>query len=368
MFDSVERRMSYFADRSKNPAGLYGAMHLGRQLSYIEVGSLFIVFFLCVLPQLPVPVVALLIALAGWAVKEMELPAKEVTEVVATPAAKPAPVNFHKSISAPCMGAHRADAGVLVATRVHRGNANALDLTKVTAFVSNAAAYASRVAIAVGVPEAEGEPDALSRLVADVQGAAKAAGVEVPVEVIPVSPWGKFTPALNAIVAHAARTGVDQLLLQSVEVEVDRPAVKQLQEHLTPDRCVVGAALPGHAFAGCTEVALRGDTCPWNTLALWSVPTLALTSFPSVGDGLLDDSSAGVEEVSAVAVLQRLVPHKAGAAVVQVPGLDWVTHFEDARRAEWHSRKMASKVTRPASHLAALGLSGSVTHLPSLVV
>jgi hypothetical protein len=42
---------------------------------------------------------------------------------------------------------------------------------------------------------------------------------------------------------------------------------------------------------------LTGATSPWNTLALWSVPKLAVTGFLGVADGLTDKTLAGIEEV-----------------------------------------------------------------------
>ena len=98
--------------------------------------------------------------------------------------------------------------------------------------------------------------------------------------------------------------------------------------------------------------------------ALWDVGKLALTGFPAVGEGLHEGAHcAGVEEVSCVATLQRiLTPERASAKLVVVPGIEWDTHWEDAGRRAWHEKKMASKDSRPARHLQLLGLEGKVWH------
>ena len=114
-----------------------------------------------------------------------------------------------------------------------------------------------------------------------------------------------------------------------------------------------GAALPGHDFAP-GERPLTGVTTPWNTLALWRVPSLALLGFPLVGEGLHAGAAGGVEEVSAIHALAKVHPAKARALLVALPGVAWATDFDDEKRAAWHAKKMASKESRPAAHLALL--------------
>ena len=150
---------------------------------------------------------------------------------------------------------------------------------------------------------------------------------------------------------------------------------------------------------------------PWNTLALWSVRKLALTGFLCIADGLPDEPPskdkptatkmasnpqgdsdgdsdedvmgpmgsddwwmrkmtqtedlssvpAGVEEVTAVALLQHLHgQNEARAVLIRLPplleeDLSWETSWgKDERRAEWHKYKMQTKVTRPAAQLKQL--------------
>jgi hypothetical protein len=71
-----------------------------------------------------------------------------------------------------------------------------------------------------------------------------------------------------------------------------------------------------------------------------------------------------VEEVAAIALLQRLLGYEhAVAKVIRLPDVSWDQQFDDEERREWHERKMASKEERPARHLELTGLCGWVHHL-----
>jgi len=49
---------------------------------------------------------------------------------------------------------------------------------------------------------------------------------------------------------------------------------------------------------------------------------------------------------------------------VQIGNTDWNTTFSDPKRKEYHEKKMASKDSRPAAHLHALGINaGTVRHI-----
>jgi hypothetical protein len=220
-------------------------------------------------------------------------------------------------------------------------------------------------------------------------------GVVVPIRVLPMTPWGRFVPALNAIAAHCADAGVRHLLVASAEVQLVRGAMDVLVSRLDDDdndvggeTLVVGAALRGHDYrgGGCgggaaavvgAEVELTGCTAPWNTCALWVVPKLALMGFLLVSEGLHpeesnDDggggtgtlhSAAGVEEVLTIAVMQRILsPRRARAKLVALPRMvSWEEDFgNDAGRKEWHKRKMESKFARARRQLDLLGLNDGV--------
>ena len=101
---------------------------------------------------------------------------------------------------------------------------------------------------------------------------------------MPVSPWGRFTTALNAALVKAVDGGYDVVAYQSLEFRVSPAAVTQLLAFMVPGdtrggdagggrTLVVGPAMTGHAFAPGTQ-AVRGRTVPWNTFALWCVSFL----------------------------------------------------------------------------------------------
>lgn len=227
-------------------------------------------------------------------------------------------------------------------------------------------------------------------------------GVMPRIAVIPVTPWGKFVPALNAIVTYCADMFIPRLLMISVEVKLTLAAMEALQSNMNDseegcETLVVGATLNGHehhaldALASTSstipqptmistpnrvikEVKLTGRTTPWNTCALWDVQKLALTGFLLVSEGLHFNPSndndgsgsrleGGVEEVVTIATLQRILgPKKACAKLVHIPSISWETdNFNnDAGRKEWHEHKMNSKITRAQAQLALLGLNDGV--------
>ena len=128
---------------------------------------------------------------------------------------------------------------------------------------------------------------------------------------------------------------------------------------------MAGLAFQEHHFEiGRHEI--NGGNTPWNTLAVWDVRILSMIGFLPVSDGLVDGVEAGVEEVVTISLLQHLRPNEARAILVRLKGVSdaWPTLWEDPGRAEWHRQKMASKVSRPATQMTALGLKyGTVEHL-----
>ena len=195
------------------------------------------------------------------------------------------------------------------------------------------------------------------------------------IHVLPVTPWGKFVPALNAIVSWSAKHEARYLLLASAEVQLTKSVIEVMKQKFDVEKTlVVGTVLPGHEYKSTgrgdeVEVALTGRTTPWNTNAIWNVPKLALTGFLLISEGLHPDEdgregASGVEEVCTIATLQRILqPNHAQAKLVSIPGATWGQDFEnDEKRKEWHEKKMMSKYTRAKKQLDLLGLSGTVTH------
>jgi hypothetical protein len=59
------------------------------------------------------------------------------------------------------------------------------------------------------------------------------------IEVIPIQPWGKFVPALNAIVAYSARKNMQCLLLASAEVSIRGDVMEDLWKEMNLDDTLV---------------------------------------------------------------------------------------------------------------------------------
>ena len=270
-----------------------------------------------------------------------------------------------------------------IATRIHLGHAtkppdDATLRRMLTSFSSVASSVgAHRGVVAVDSQERIEGYDLASEVTSicrALDGDAKLrdeAGRQVSLEVLPVTPWGRFVPALNAIVAWAAGAGCDRLLLASAEVALTSEAMGEMSSRLDGDTTlVVGARLQGHDHRGSgvggkgVEVELDGRTTPWNTCALWNLPKLALTGFQLVSEGLHGGVEAGVEEAVTIACLQRILgPGRAVAKLVSIEGTSWEKDFgDDDGRREWHERKMRSKVERAAAQLDLMGLGGTVIH------
>lgn len=184
------------------------------------------------------------------------------------------------------------------------------------------------------------------------------------IEILPVMPWGKFVPALNALVLHAkSQLCADLILFVSAEVDTSPETIRTLCQHVTSDYgsvLVAGAAMDGHLYAGKGRtVALTGRTTPWNTLSVWNLDKLSMIGFAPISDL---GSSAGVEECAAIALLQKLFPGASTAKLVKLEDVDWEESFEDDERKKWHEEKMKSKMERPARQMELLGLSGTVLH------
>lgn len=219
----------------------------------------------------------------------------------------------------------------IIATRIHLGKQSnpppqsKLESTLATFIQTASDVGASQAVIAVDPePKIEGYDlihaleEALNEVTADIlkRNTDNGDHVENPetieCELLKVSPWGNFVPALNALVSYACTKQLPggsyakSILFISAETTMTKESMMVLQQHLDlDDTLVVGAALPGHDYVDCSsssgdqhgeggsigrEVELNGRTCPWNTLALWNIKKMIL-GFPLVADGIhhLDD-------------------------------------------------------------------------------
>lgn len=324
------------------------------------------------------------------------------------------------AVSSPKRGKQPCPVSVISATRLHFPEGTAaipeVSVQHLKSYAVSTRNLGIAATVAVNCLQAE-----VTKIIAEA-----APGVDVKVLHVPV--WGAFVPALNTLLGEAQRRSIKYILYQSLEVLCTPSVLTKLLDHFTPDTLVVGPVLDGHVFeAG--EQPLNGQTTPWNTLALWSTRKLGLTGFLNIADGMPDQvrrlsrqlscdpleairhlSSgsfalgecesptmgsaawwegnvdgagmqasdqgavpAGVEEVTAIALLQHLLGESRARAVLillpQEPDsrVSWKATWEgDQRRKEWHDYKMRSKVARPAAQAEQLFGNRRRAWLPSL--
>lgn len=246
-----------------------------------------------------------------------------------------------------------------VATRLHLGKSTSPPLDEdLRAKMQNFAQFKQNC----GAQQAMVAVDAAERIPGyNLVDHVRQACANLDIQVLPVTPWGQFVPALNAMVEACE---CDWLVFVSAETSADEASLEELFSKLDDHTLVAGAALPGHEYS-VGEQALTGRTSPWNTLAVWNRTKLALTGFQLVSEGLVDDtpSIGGIEEVVATALLQKLLgPSHAVSKLVKLPGVNWEQSFADEERRKWHEFKMQSKLSRGARQLELTGLSGTVLH------
>ena len=272
------------------------------------------------------------------------------------------------------MSSETATKTIVVATRLHLGSAKEPpDTAKTERQVKGFADFVASLKIAAkAVIAVDPHPkfDGFD-YVSSIRKASQQ--MSDPPHILPVTPWGKFVPALNALVAYAAQDcKADLILFVSAETNATPESIETLCQHVTPDDTLVaGALLGGHDYHENSSrkdvVKLDGRTTPWNTMAVWKIPKLALTGFQLVSEGLLTDTatepSYGVEEVFAIAVLQNVLgADQAKAKLVKLADVEWNQGFEDEERRQWHEKKMKSKIERAGRQLKSAGLSGQVYH------
>ena len=166
--------------------------------------------------------------------------------------------------------------------------------------------------------------------------------------------WGKFTPALNAIVYHTSKEGFTHLLLCSPEVHISSSLISELASYVDDSTLVAGAAMAGHEFSE-GEVAGNGANVPWNTLAVWNLKYLSRIGFVMSADAPFDEASAGVEELSTCAVLQKLYP-QLKVKLVKLGDVKWDVGSLDEERIAAHIKKIDSKKERAQKQMDNLQL------------
>jgi hypothetical protein len=167
----------------------------------------------------------------------------------------------------PAVAMPLSDLHLVVGTRLHLGNASAPPdeahykglLEKFSNFTSSINATHSYIAV-------DSTPKLPNYNLVDVIQTVTA---KTSLEIIPVTPWNAFIPALNAIATRAAQDGARYCLFCSAETQASPESILHLLEHMDRDTLVVGAVLPGHCYQPKSTQALNGISAPWNTLAVW---------------------------------------------------------------------------------------------------
>ena len=252
---------------------------------------------------------------------------------------------------------------MLVATRIHSGNASKMaNITDIVAFANSCKTFASHILLCISC----GDSFEHSSYLQSVKSRLSAEGLDCVTSVLPITPWGRFTTALNAAILYAVTGKYEYIAFQSLEFRISDADVSSLFEVLTnkiENVLVVGPVLPGHHFTPGANVVLRGRTCPWNTFAIWVTSRLALTGFPMVGDGIDSSENGGVEEVTAINLLQLINP-KLQCILVKTREIEWNVDFDDPERLAYHEKKMKSKDERPQTQLTLLNIPhGNVSHM-----
>ncbi|KAL7564490.1 hypothetical protein ACA910_017651 [Epithemia clementina (nom. ined.)] len=260
------------------------------------------------------------------------------------------PFRFYMSSS----GENNKDAGaapplkVVVATRLHnRQSTHALTDDAVRHKIRDFAHVCEMADAIEGVIAVDAEdPQLLHQVQQEIELSS------TPMHLLPITPWGRFVPALNALIGYAAgqeQNMADCILFVSAETSATRESIQMLLHHMmdhshddeaesarlrssklssiarTPkldnSTLVVGARLTGHDYrssradqrqeeeqvqqqpdgntvadnaqVGATiprVVELNGRTTPWNTLAVWNLRKLATTGFLLLSEGYLTSS------------------------------------------------------------------------------
>lgn len=137
---------------------------------------------------------------------------------------------------------------ILAVTRVHKGSATQMSSKEnVLEFVKNSAAYASSVLVCLGNPNA---PE-LDKYMQEVRTLLQREGLSDKTQLLPVSPWGRFTTALNAAVVKAVDGGYDVIAFQSLEFRVNPDAVNKLLSFMPMD--TTGGSAPSSSSGSSTR-------------------------------------------------------------------------------------------------------------------
>eukprot|EP00808_Paulinella_micropora_P004863 g75051.t1 len=277
------------------------------------------------------------------------------------------------------------------ATRFYSSNQR--DIKNLHSFLDRACSYSTHILVALN---SQTMTDKAMRLTKTYQKRKECLGVEV--RFINMNPLG-LTTTLNSIALLAGREGASYLLIQSIEVKALSSHVdllyRALDSHL--NATVLNAAVAKTSLLTTPTAAARtngpssgpsgilaagfslspyhefeeglhtitGLRSPWNTMCLWHLPSLMLTGFPLVSEGLTGGTGYGIEEVVTVSLLQQLSAspaprlHASRQLVLlinQDVRWDWEKDLS-ADRVASKQEQMRTKNVRAKQQVQALGVS-----------
>ena len=179
---------------------------------------------------------------------------------------------------------------VFLGLRIHRvempkdAESLATLMSKLSECLNNCADYASEVGIAFDASDKDLE----IALTINIDEFKVKIGGKPNIRCIPVSPWGRYIPALNGLLRVASEMKMHRIMYQSLEIRTTRKEVMTILNTMDNKTLLAGKALNGHEFESCRKVAIGGLTCPWNTFAIWNIEYLSRTGFLMVSDGAID--------------------------------------------------------------------------------
>jgi hypothetical protein len=137
-----------------------------------------------------------------------------------------------------------AEPRVLAVTRIHQGSSSKMaSIDSVIKFVNNSSAYASAVLICIGIQNQKEQVEYIEKL----SEAVIKEKYKIEIILLPITPWGQFTFALNCAIGKAVDGNFNVIAFQSLEFQISPMAVKSLLSYMNSiNTLVVGPAMAGY--------------------------------------------------------------------------------------------------------------------------
>lgn len=210
------------------------------------------------------------------------------------------------------------------------------------------------------------------------------ASLEVPegkrLIAFPVTPWGRYVEALNALAARAALDGHRKAMFVNTEHLPTDVNIGELDQHLQNDTLVVGGYLEGfHEFTTGPQ-EMNGMRVPADAFMLMNLEVFNLIGFVSVSEALwipcLDSAmvgtpddpgmaEAGIKEVPTFSLIQKVLGREnARVKMVHVTGAQRNAEGISGKRKQMDEYKRASALKRADIQMQKLGIPyGIVEHI-----